>query len=252
MTNAPNKQALLETMTSGYSPSDETVGVVRETPIALLVGVSGAGKGTIKQALLDTGNYHAMVSHTTRQPRVNNGVAEVDGVEYHFIDLSTAEAKIKAGEFVEVKPYSGNLYGTSIDDIADAKAQGKIALNDIEVQGVAEYLGISDNVTPVFILPPSVAVWQQRTLGRGETDGLMARIATAPTELQTALEEPRYHFVINDDLDETVAYVRQIIESGEVDAEKEEAGRELAQALLKETVSLLDEQKSNRQANEHS
>ncbi|MDQ5972521.1 MAG: guanylate kinase [Patescibacteria group bacterium] len=239
MINRAQDHNNLEAITANYKPSEDTIAVVRSAKIALLVGVSGAGKGTIKAELINTGNYYPMVSHTTRKPRVNNGKPEIDGEDYHFIDLDEAKLMVEAGGFVEVKPYSGNLYGTSTDDIEVAASKGKIALNDIEVQGVGEYLEISDRVTALFILPPSVEKWQERTLGRGETDALLARIATAPTELRTALDEPRYHFVINDQLDETVSYVRQIIESGNVDPEKEAAGRELAQALLQQTVALL-------------
>jgi guanylate kinase len=224
-----------------YEPSPETVELVHTTPIALLVGVSGAGKGTIKEELLETGKYHHIISHTTRKPRSNNGVPEQDGVDYHFIDIEEAKKLLEAGEYVEAKIYSGNVYGTTTSDIGQAHKEGKIALTDIEVQGVAEYIEISPEVIAIFILPPNIETWRERILGRGtmEHSDLLKRLGTAPEELETALREPYYKFVINDSLEEAVSYARQVIEKNKVDPIKQQAGREVAQVLLKEAKELI-------------
>ena len=117
MTKTPEGQPELEAITAHYQPSEETISLVQDTPIALLVGVSGAGKGTIKEALTETGEYHPMISHTTRPPRTNNGKPEVDGLDYHFIDLDTAVSMLEDGNLVDIKPYNVNLDGTSTEYI---------------------------------------------------------------------------------------------------------------------------------------
>src|SRR5664279_5567920 len=80
-------EALVRKLAS-YSPASATATaeLVKSTPILLLVGPTGAGKDALQDKLLATGLYHHIVSHTTRPPRINHGVIEQDGREYHFID----------------------------------------------------------------------------------------------------------------------------------------------------------------------
>ncbi len=218
-----------------YQPSAATIELVKNTPILLLVGVSGAGKGSIKQRLLDSGKYHHIVSHTTRRPRENNGLMEQDGREYHFIDLTRAEKMLDEGAYVEAKMYSGNIYGTSAAEIRRAHDEDKIAVTDIEVQGVAEYMVISSEVCAIFILPPSYEVWQERLKNRyeGVTDpeDIKRRMQTAQHELHEALQKDYFRFVINDDLEQAVEAVDAIARGAPAGPESHTA-RALAQELL--------------------
>lgn len=198
-----------------YKPSDATVALIQKTPIVLLVGIAGAGKDTIKHRLLQTEKYHHIVSHTTRPPRVNNGVLERDGREYHFISLDESYAMVQAGEYVEAKFVHGTVYGTSVAEISTAAETGKIAVTDLDVQGVAEYKEISPHVIAVFIVPPSFEEWERRlsarygALGLDEAE-LHTRMRTATQELREALSQPYYHFVVNEDLERAVEIVDKI------------------------------------------
>jgi len=205
----------LQTLVDAYTISPAAVELVRKTPVTLLVGVSGAGKDTIKHELLKTGNYHHIVSHTTRALRENGGVMEQDGVEYHFISKEKAAEMLQNGEFVEAKKYGDNVYGTSVAEIQKAFDEGKIAITDIEVQGVAEYKAISGSVIAIFILPPSYEEWQRRLHARYGEKGvdpvdIAKRMQTAIAELEEALDKPYYHFVVNEKLDEAVRAVDSI------------------------------------------
>lgn len=217
-----------------YEPSAATIELVKSTPILLLVGVSGAGKGSIWNKLLYSGRYHNIVSHTTRQPRENDGVMERDGREYHFIDAAEAGRMLDTGAYVEAKFYSGNIYGTSAAEIQRAHDEGKIAVTDIEVQGVAEYKAMKPDVKAVFVLPPSYQVWQERLRkrydGRVDSTDLERRMRTARAELEEALNKDYYQFVINDDLAEAVKVV-DAIASGSDSAETAVA-RAVAQDIL--------------------
>lgn len=229
----------LQKLIASYKPSVETIELVRSTPIVVLVGVSGAGKDSLKQRLMETGEFHHIVSHTTRAPRENGGVMEQDGVEYHFISPAQAENMLKNGEFVEAKQYGENVYGTSAAEVQWAKDAQKIALTDIEVQGVAEYKAISDNVIALFILPPSYQEWQRRLHARYGTAGadkadIQRRMATAIAELEEALSKPYYHFIVNDNLDEAVAAADTIAHEGSQLGRVDRSFHVWAETLLKE------------------
>ena len=217
-----------------YSPSDATIELVKNTPILLLVGVSGAGKGSIQERLLETDGYHSIVSHTTRKPRENDGVMEQNGREYHFIDLAEAEKMLDDGAFVEAKFYSGNVYGTSAAEIQRSHDEHRIAMTDIEVQGIAEYEAIKPDIMAVYVVPPSYELWQERLRkrydGRVDAADLERRMKTAKLELQEALIKPYYRFVINDDLTEAAKIVDAIAHGS--DTKNDEAAKNLAHDLL--------------------
>jgi guanylate kinase len=161
-------------------------------------------------------DYHQVVSHITRPPRVNNGIPEQNGREYHFIDKKTGLHMLAAGGFIEANEYHGNLYGTSVAEVQLAHDEGKIAINDIEVQGVADYVKLASTIKPVFILPPSYKVWQQRFKVRYGNDEALyrqewpGRMRIAQRELHDALQNKYFYLVINNNLDETVAQINNI------------------------------------------
>ncbi|MCW1908353.1 MAG: hypothetical protein KIH63_003350 [Candidatus Saccharibacteria bacterium] len=226
----------LEDIIASYQPGPEGVDLVKNTPILLVVGVSGAGKDTIKAKLLETDKYHNVVSHTTRLPRSNQGVMEQDGVEYHFVSLETAELMLRNKGFVEAKYYSGNVYGTSVGEIRLAHDEGKVAINDVEVKGVAEFKAISSNVVAVFVLPPSFAIWQQRISSRSgdnTLENIDKRLATARVEIEHAVDVGYFHFVINDDLGATVQEVDDIAH-GKLQKSQENKALDLARSLLED------------------
>lgn len=219
-----------------YQTPEEVKNLIKKTRILFMVGVSAAGKDTVRTKLLVSGKYHHIISHTTRPPRANHGVMEQEGADYHFIDFSTVDKMLDKGEFVEAKCFSGNVYGTSVAEIRQAHDEDKIAITDIEVQGVAEYMAITENAVPVFLLPPDFETWQKRLKGRyidGQIDesDIKLRMETAKTELQEALEKPYFEYVVNDDLTNTIKIVDEIAH-GNFSDKKNKQARDLAQDLL--------------------
>ncbi|HEX5456131.1 MAG TPA: hypothetical protein VFW77_02070 [Candidatus Saccharimonadales bacterium] len=219
-----------------YTVPKKAAELLEEAKVVFLVGVSGAGKNTILSDLLKTGNYKLVVSHTTRKPRENRGILEVNGQHYHFINENTAKHMLENSEFIEAKIYSGNVYGTSLKEVEEAYKEGKIAISDIEVQGVAEYMNVSSSVTPIFILPPDFETWQERLRARyagGEPDqsDLAKRMETAKKELNEALSKNYFEFVINDELARAVTAVDDIAH-GRLSATRNENARRLAEQLL--------------------
>lgn len=227
---------------NNYTVPSVAVELIKQTKVVFLVGVAGAGKDTIIHHLLQSSNYHYIVSHTTRPPRYNHDVLEQDGREYHFIDLARAEEMLDNGEFIEAKLVHGNIYGTSVAEIQAVKDKAEIAISEIEVQGIAEYRAVADTVLPIFLLPPDFHTWQQRLAKRyGESqdaDDFQARMQTAKDELKDALDKPYFEFVINNDLDTTVKIVDGIAH-GNLSREKNDQAKVIARDLLEKLDSTL-------------
>jgi guanylate kinase len=228
---------------SAYKPDDSARQLIKETPILLLVGPTGAGKDSLKDKLLETGDYHHIVSHTTRRPRINHGVIEQDGREYHFIDKATAEKMLDDHAMIEAKMYSGNLYGTSAAEIQAAHDEGKTAMTDIEVQGVAEYKALDPGVMAVFLLPPDFKTWQERLRRRYgdvvDADDSKLRMRTALDELDQLLSTDYYVAVINKDLNTIVKQIQAIVKSQDHKSPDEPRARAVARQLAKDIRAYL-------------
>lgn len=227
----------IEKIITEYQPPESAIETIRHAKIALLVGITGAGKDTIVRALLERPGFAAIISHTTRQPRSNAGVPEVDGEDYHFISKETAQGMVERGEFVEAKFVHGTIYGTSIAEVKRASDQG-VAITDLDVQGVSEYKGVSNEVVAIFIVPPTYEAWLERLKKRyASTEEFEAewpkRRESAISELSNALLVPYYHFIINDNLDEAVdAAISIIAHQKDEFHSKDDEARLLARHIL--------------------
>jgi guanylate kinase len=227
----------IATLIQTYTPPVQTVELVRTTKITLLVGISGAGKDTIKKELLKKSDFRDIISHTTRLPRVNNGILELSDVDYHFIDVNAAKRMIEKNEFVEAKFVHGTVYGTSVGELQKSHDENKIAITDIDVQGVAEYKELSQHVVAIFVIPPSYSIWRERLSERYETSEAfeaewIKRRNSAVSELTHALEVPYYHFIINDDLGRAVIVAEEIAHRPDVFHRKDDEARLRARDLL--------------------
>ena len=221
-----------------YTVPKNVKDLIKNTDVVFLVGVTAAGKDTILRRLIESDDYHHIVSHTTRLPRENHGVLEQDGLDYHFIGLDTAEQMVDRGGFVEAKMFSGNVYGTSVAEIQMAHDEAKIAITDIEVQGVAEYRSFADNVIPIFLLPPDFATWQTRLKGRYadshmNPEDIKKRLETARTELKEALDKPYFEYVVNNELEHSIEVVDEIAH-GNFSRKKNQQARAVAEQLLRD------------------
>jgi len=210
----------IEDLITNYQPTESTIELVKSTKIALLAGISGAGKDTIKKQLLKSSEFRDIVSHTTRAPRANNGCAEQDGIDYHFIDSQTAENMLQNNEFIEAKFVHGTVYGTSVAELRLAHDQNRVAITDIDVQGVEEYERLAPDSIAIFIVPPNSQTWIERL------------------KKAYALEVPYYHVIINDDLERAIRVTEEIILRGDVFKRQDDEARLVARNLLNDIINL--------------
>jgi guanylate kinase len=163
---------------------------------------SGTGKSSLVKALLELDSHLVVsISHTTRPPRGQ----EQDGREYHFVDESTFQSMVAAGEFVEWAEVHGNLYGTSRAAIQDRITGGHDVVLEIDWQGALQIKRLFPNAVLIFLLPPSWDELLQRLQRRGEdaSEVIARRMADARVEVSQARH---FDFVIINALFETALF----------------------------------------------
>ncbi len=175
----------------------------------VLSSPSGAGKSTISRKLLaDDDGLTMSVSATTRPTRPG----EVDGKDYHFVDLPTFKDMVGDNEFLEWAHVFDHRYGTPRAPVEGMLEAGHDVLFDIDWQGAQQLHQLAGgDVVRVFILPPSMAELEQRLRGR-RTDSdevIDRRMARAHSEI--AHWDGYDYVLVNDDADACFAKVRTIL-----------------------------------------
>jgi guanylate kinase len=225
-----------------YQPSAESLHILSQTKLVLLVAPTSSGRNTLIRQILKTGDYYNIISDTTRLPRVNDGVLEQDGVEYWFRDETDMLRDIRAGKYLEAAViHQQQVSGISIRELEKAKREEKIAITDAEIVGVANVISYKPDTIAVFVLPPSFEEWQRRIKHRGKMspEEYKRRMTSAEVEYSAALACDYYKFVINDSIDNAVSSINQIAKLSSIDDEEQLRAKTLAEQLLIETRSLL-------------
>ncbi len=169
---------------------------------------SGAGKTTLVERLVErTPGLRMSRSYTSRPPREG----EANGVDYNFVLRPRFEAMIAAGEFLEWAEVFGNLYGTCEADTRNMLRAGHDVVLVIDVQGARKVRQRGIPVVTMFVMPPSLAVLEQRLRGRSKDaePAIQRRLAVAREEVAAF---PEYDYVVvNDELTGAVDRLRGIV-----------------------------------------
>ena len=203
--------------------------IARRGLMLVLSSPSGAGKTTLSRMLLKADrNVDLSVSVTTRPQRRG----EVDGSDYHFIDLTRFEHMVKAGDLLEWAVVFDHRYGTPRRPAERALQAGRDVLFDIDWQGTQQLRERARNdLVSVFILPPSAKELERRLRRRAQDskDIIGTRMAKAAGEMS---HWPEYDYVIvNRDLDEAFAELRAILAAERLRRERQIGLSDFVRAL---------------------
>jgi guanylate kinase len=193
--------------------------IARRGLMLVLSSPSGAGKTTLSRMLLKADrNVELSISVTTRPRRRG----EVEGRDYHFIDLPRFKKMVKAGQLLEWAEVFGHCYGTPRRPVEKALRDGRDVLFDIDWQGTQQLREKArDDLVSVFILPPTVRELEQRLRrrARDSRDIIGSRMAKAAGEMS---HWPEYDYVIvNHHVDEAFTEVRAILAAERLKRERQ-------------------------------
>ena len=175
----------------------------------VLSSPSGAGKTTLVKMLSNMDKFDISISHTTRQPRLN----EISNKDYYFVKEDEFKRLIQNEEFLEYAKVFNNFYGTTRTPVIDKLNKGKNVLFDIDWQGADQIKNknLDYKLITFFILPPSKKVLFDRLSNRDMKDKLIAEERMKQFE-RDVLHWINYDYVIiNEDLDSCFFKIKKLI-----------------------------------------
>jgi guanylate kinase len=183
--------------------------MARSSPVFVVTGPSGAGKGTLIKGLVErVPGLEVAVSATTRPQRPG----EADGLDYWFLSDEEFTRRVETDEFLEWVPYvSGRRYGTLRSEIDRIAVEGDVCVLELELEGALKVQEEVPRSVTIFIAA-NVEELERRLRERAteSTGEIDERIALARDQLERA-HEFRY-MVRNDDIERATAALAAIVE----------------------------------------
>ncbi|MDJ0880116.1 MAG: guanylate kinase [Gammaproteobacteria bacterium] len=179
---------------------------------------SGAGKTSLVKALLEKNSQVVVsISHATRDKRPG----EVEGKDYHFVDVKTFESMVKQDAFLEHAQVFDNYYGTSQQAVLDQLDEGKHVILEIDWQGALQVKQKIPDTIAIFILPPSREILRQRLTDRATDDIEIIERRMAQADAEMSHYSDAEYLVINDDFSQALIDLESIIHSQSLTLERQ-------------------------------
>lgn len=181
--------------------------------LVVLSGVSGAGKDTIKKALIARmDNVESLPSYTDRAPREGEKPGEV----YNFVSTEEFEKMISNNEFYEYNVHHEHYYGTSRTLLNEKIKSGKVIVKDIDVNGTANLVKLlkdDTRVVTIFLKVPK-EILSKRLENRMEKPDYKEITLRLNRFDYEESKIGMYDYVIkNNDLEKTISIIMEIINS---------------------------------------
>ena len=179
------------------------------SPVFVVTGPSGAGKGTLIRGLLErVEGLEVAVSATTRPQRPG----EVDGREYWFLSDDEFTRRVDGGSFLEWVPYvSGRRYGTLRSEIDRIGEEGKVCVLELELDGALRVQDAVPGSVTIFIAA-DVPELERRLRDRAteSTGEIGERIELAREQLEQA---HRFRYMVrNDDVERATTALAAVVD----------------------------------------
>ncbi len=181
----------------------------RRGVLIALSSPSGAGKTTLSKRLLSQNpDVVLSISCTTRKPRPG----EINGQDYDFISVDEFKKRIDEDYFFEWAEVFGRYYGTPKTPVLEAIDEGRDVIFDIDWQG-AQIIAdqAPEDAVRIFILPPSLALLEDRLRKRGQDSDEVIRDRMNRAKDEISHWDEYDYVIVNDDFARALEKLNQAL-----------------------------------------
>lgn len=220
-----------------YSPNHSVLSEFQASKFAVIAGPAGAGKDTLRNALLkqDSKTYVRILSTTTRPPRSG----EQEGLDYYFRSPGEVETGLIAREFFQAQLVHNQQVSCMHADEVRKLGSGQIGLSILIVQTEVEFSKIKPDIKTIFLIPPSLEILLARMQAERvlNPDEVNRRLAAAKRELEIALARPDYYCIVSSDLGKLTKKADEFMKTGG----RDDTADNEARGVIRETLNDLRE-----------
>ncbi|KJJ84565.1 guanylate kinase [Candidatus Omnitrophus magneticus] len=182
---------------------------VKKSLVIVVSSPSGGGKTTIiSETLKKIPGIRRSISYTTRAMREG----EINGKDYRFISEPDFKKRIQENSFVEYEKIFDNYYGTSIEDIEDARKAGEDIVLSIDVKGAKKIKEKYSESISIFIMPPSIEELTSRLKKRNTECVRQFSLRIKESAKEIAASDAYDYMIVNNDLGTAIDEFIGIIE----------------------------------------
>lgn len=199
-----------------YEPSPETLSYFSRKKIGVLVGPTGSGKDTLRDALVAdySDSYIKVLSDTTRPPRPG----ERDGFDYNFRRPEQMLEGFQKGEYLQgTIVHQQQVSGIHARELGFKDSQMGLAI--LVVGTERQMHGLHPGMRSLFLVPPTADLLLERMqIGRNmDKAEVERRLLAAKEEIAQAITIDEYYFVITNELSETLPLADAFFRYGKKD-----------------------------------
>ncbi len=182
----------------------------KQGTLYVVAAPSGTGKTTLVSALIESmPSITVSISHTTRPRRP----AEIEGVNYYFIDETEFQRMIEHKDFLEYATVFNHHYGTSRSWVEKTLSQGIDVILEIDWQGCDQIQRLIPDCVSIFILPPSLTDLAKRLRARAQDSAEVIQQRLADARETVARIHHFNYVVMNAHFDTAVNDLKTIVQA---------------------------------------
>lgn len=183
--------------------------------LVILSGVAGAGKDTIKKAIIKRMDNVESIPSITDRP-IRNG--DVPGETYIFVNNEEFKKMIKNGELYEFDIHHNHYYGVPKKQLNEKIKAGKTVIKDVDVNGTENLVKILRNdmkVVTIFLRVPKEELRRRLEERVDKPDEKEIELRLGRFDFEESKIDNYDYVIDNVDQEETIQKIMEIIMNAE-------------------------------------
>lgn len=186
------------------------MGIVSQGKLITITGPSGAGRGSVVDALKNSLPFFVEPPGVTTRPQ---RPGEVDGTHYYFMSSEEFEQGIRNNDYIFWGQHIGNYFGIHKRTVSEMLSEGKYVILELPLgEDIYKVKKLYPDMISIYIIPPNTDSMVRHLITRenNNMDRVQGRLNVYEAEAYAALKTDA--ILVNETPEETAKTIIRIIE----------------------------------------